>query len=109
MRQPRTEAILTGVITAVAQNEPTRAAELFQSLPPGDTQGEAAAAIARNWAQNDPNAAASWAAKLPDGDVRNGAIRQLVNNWAQYDTVAAAKWLDGFQWQRTRRSGRRVC
>ena len=63
---------------AWAQQTPEEAIAWAASLPLGDTQNGAMAAIASGWAAKDARGAADWVASLPPGAERDRSAESLV-------------------------------
>lgn len=97
-RQQATRAILR----EVAEDDPSRAAEIFQniaaSLPAEAQQSHdyrhIAHEIASLWASSNPQEAARWAVKLPEGtDYRRSAIASVADQWLQISPAVAGEWI----------------
>ena len=58
------DAIVPGVVSVVAEDDPSAAAEMVSRLS-GDTQLLAAGSLISQWAGTDPQAASAWAAAFP--------------------------------------------
>ena len=84
--------MLPNIISAVAENDPARAAQMTFRLS-GEAQTAAATSIISQWAASDPQAAGSWAASFPEGKTRDQVFENLINRWAKSDPAAAASWL----------------
>ena len=85
-------AVLPNIISAVAENDPRRAAQMLSRLS-GETQTAAATSVISQWAASDPQAAGNWAVSFPEGKTRGQIFANLINRWAGNDPTAAASWL----------------
>ena len=86
------DAVLPGLVSVVAEDNPGSAAELVSRLP-GDMQPLAASSLISQWAGADPQAASVWAASFPDAETRDQLFANVMNRWAKTDPTAAATWL----------------
>ena len=75
----RVATVLPSIISAVAENDPAKAAQMTSRLS-GDAQNAAANSVISQWASSDPQAAAAWAASFPDGTMRAQMFGNLINS-----------------------------
>jgi RNA polymerase sigma factor (sigma-70 family) len=87
---------------AWAEQSPLDAIGWFNSLPQGDVQNNAAAAIVSGWAAKDVHGAADWVASIAPGAERDGAANALVRAAAQQYPREAWDWAVSIQDQATR-------
>ena len=86
------DAIVPGVISVVAEDNPSAAAEIVSRLS-GDTQLLAGGSLVSQWAGADPQAASEWAGAFPPGELRDQLLANVMNRWVKNDPYAAATWL----------------
>lgn len=80
---------MASVIRQVAQNDPTKAAELVAQLP-AEAQGRSYEAIAQQWASKDWSATEQWIRSLP-ADQQADATEAAVRGLAATDPKLAAE------------------
>jgi RNA polymerase sigma factor (sigma-70 family) len=83
--------------TAWAQQSPPDAIGWVNSLPQGEVQNGAAAAIVSGWAAKDVHGAADWVASMPSGAERDSSAVALVIAAAQRYPREAWDWALGIQ------------
>ena len=71
------DAIVPGVISVVAEDNPSAAAEIVSRLS-GDTQLLAGGSLVSQWAGGDPQAASEWAAAFPPGELRDQLLANVM-------------------------------
>lgn len=87
------ERVLQIAFQVLATSDPTRAARLLESLPPGDVQTIAVMDIARALAVSDVPRALAWANSLGIDFTRWLALSSVLSVWAQRDALAAANYV----------------
>jgi len=87
---------------AWAQQSPPDAIEWVNTLPQGDVQNSAAAAIVSGWATKDVHGAADWVASIAPGVQRDRSVEALVKAAVQQYPREAWDWAVSIQDQATR-------
>jgi hypothetical protein len=72
------DRLLSRMAFVMAERSPREAATLVvESIPPGETQTEAAISIVHRWALQDWNAAKEWVDLFPEGPLRERAQHEI--------------------------------
>ena len=62
------------------------------TMPPGEPQAAATAAVVQAWTQKDPAAASTWVSDLPAGHTRDAAASSMINQIQKDDPSSALVW-----------------
>ena len=82
----------TAVANSAAQDDPAKAAELFDDRISDGTNPGLPITIADIWAATDPAAAAKWVSSMEEGPGKTEAAATLATVWAASDIHAAVAW-----------------
>ena len=89
-------SIYTQVASAIAKDDPNRAAEWALTIPEGETRSNVISTVINYWSRESHNETAAWVQQLPEGGSKYKAIEQMVNQWAWRDPASTADWLNQF-------------
>ncbi len=77
----------------LTRQDPTLAAKLAASRPPGPSREKMDEQIGRDWMARDPQEAANWIQSLPAGADRDAAVKGLAASAQREDPPRAAEWV----------------
>ena len=86
-------SFLVGIIRGISSIDPTRAAELTETLPFSRERGRALGSVVRSLMQNGTEEAQEWATNVEDERLQASAIGYIANAMSRQDPEKAAEWL----------------
>ncbi len=81
--------VLGEIIRTVAESDPKRAAELIQTLPPGNARLDAHRNLTRAWFRQDTEEALAWVMALEEGQVRQEMLELATEQVVKLGSVEA--------------------
>lgn len=85
------QAVVTNIISNIADKDPLRASSLANGLPEGAERDAALYSVGARWGTRDAPAAFAWAMRSVNGKIRNNVVAAVLNSWATYDPAGATQ------------------